>query len=84
MDLSAVPTETLRLWQADALQAQHALMTGRREVSMSIGTPGTSRSVTYTQANLGDLRSYLAQLAAEIAKRGGAQVTRRRAIGVRF
>lgn len=84
MDLSAVPIETLRLWQADALQAMHALMTGRREVSMSIGTPGTSRSATYTQANLGDLRSYLALLAAELAKRGGAPFKRGRAIGVRF
>lgn len=84
MDLSAVPVDTLRLWQADAQSAMHALMTGRREVSMSVGTPGTSRSATYTAANLDDLRSYLAQLAAELARRGGAVVSRRRAIGVRY
>lgn len=84
MHLGSVETATLLRWQAEALDAFHALQTGRREASMSVGAGGVSRAVSYTAADLDKLRAWLTELAAELGRRTGVPVVRRRAIGVRF
>lgn len=80
MDLSTIPVATLQTWLTEARDAYRTLMTGRREVSLSRGVEGVSRSVTFTQANIADLAAWIMQL--ETALSGG--LPRRRAIGVRF
>jgi hypothetical protein len=84
MDLSIVDTALLRRWMVEAMEARHAISTGRREVSLSVAHPQSSRSVTYNQASLGDLRQWLADLTSELGRRGIGRGPRRRAVGLRF
>lgn len=86
MDLSVIDTPTLQAWHRDALGALQTLITGRREVSLSFGTPGSSRSATFSAADPDKLRAWIGQLADALAARGAlAQAApRRRAIGIRF
>lgn len=71
-------TATLQARLAEAEAAYHALVTGRREVSVSYTQGETTRSVTYTQADLARLAGYIMDLKRQLG------LGRRRAIGVRF
>ena len=86
MDLSVIDTPTLQGWHREALTALQALMTGRREVSLSYSTPGSARSGTYTAADRDHLTQWIGQLADALAGRGALTQARprRRAIGIRF
>jgi hypothetical protein len=84
VDLSIIDTALLQIWMAEAMAARHAISTGRREVSLSVAHPQSSRSVTYNQANLLDLRQWIADLTSELGRRGIGRGPRRRAIGLRF
>ncbi len=86
MDLSTIDSPTLQAWHAEALRANHALMSGRQVVSASYSQATGSRSVSYTAANLNDLRQWIAQLEAALVKRGllAMPPPRRRAIGLRY
>lgn len=86
MDLSVIDTATLKGWHVEAITALHALSTGRREVSMSFSTPGSSRSGTYTAANRDELAQWIGQLTDALAARGemAQPGRRRRAFGLRF
>ncbi|MBX6382090.1 MAG: phage head-tail adapter protein [Microbispora sp.] len=65
-----------RLDEAEA--AYHALMTGRREVTLAYQQGSGSRQVTYTMADRAALAGYIASLKSQLG------IGRRRAIGVRF
>ncbi|MDT0355684.1 gpW family head-tail joining protein [Herbaspirillum huttiense F1] len=65
-DLANVPIDTLRQWQIDALQAMHDLSTGKKRVTISYSQGDGTRSVTYQQANIDDLRAWLAKLNAQL------------------
>jgi len=65
-DLANVPEATLRQWQIDALTAMHELSTGKKRVTVSYSQGDGSRSVTYAQANIDDLRAWLAKLNAQL------------------
>lgn len=86
MDLSTIDNATLTVWYREATEAMHALMTGRQTVSASYSQGTGARSVTYSQANLGDLRQWLEQLAVAMAARSLITLPRprRRAIGIVF
>ena len=65
-DLAQVPLATLQQWQAQTLQALHDLSTGNKvEVAAYTQGDGT-KSVTYTRANINDLRAWLAKLNAQL------------------
>lgn len=55
-------TATLQARLTEAEAALHDLQTGRREVS--VGYDG--RSVTFTQASIGQLRAYIADLKSQL------------------
>jgi hypothetical protein len=59
---------TLQARLAEAEEAYHLLMTGAKEVSVSIGGYG---STTYTQVNIEKLDQYIQRLGAQIARLGG-------------
>ncbi|MGG5811459.1 hypothetical protein [Falsiroseomonas sp. CW058] len=86
MDLGVIDTATLKAWHAEALAALQALSIGRREVSLSYSTPGSSRAGAFTPANRAELMQWIGQIADALAARGAlAQARpRRRAIGIRF
>lgn len=63
---------TLRRRLAEAEEALHQLQTGSKRERISRG--GTD--ITYTRANVGALRRYIADLKAEIARAEGARPTR--------
>lgn len=67
------PSE-LRVYLAEAEAALHALMTGKQSVSVGY----ESKTVTYTKAEIGALRAYIAELKARLGQGG------RRALGVVF
>ena len=67
-------TPELRTRLAEAEAAFHALMTGRREVSVAY----EGKSVVYTKDNLADLRAYIAELRGHLGTGG------RRPLGVSF
>lgn len=77
MSGTAAATLQVRLNEAEA--ALHALLTGAKASCVQYGGLGGSQTVNYTQANIGDLRAYIADL-----KRQLGVPTRRRAIGLRF
>lgn len=70
---------TLQARLAEAEAALHALATGRREVKVEFSMGDSSRAVTYTPADLPQLRAYIADLRRQLGQPSG-----RRAIGVRF
>lgn len=63
-------TDAQKLVEAEA--ALHRLLTGQQSASFSISSGGGSRSMTYTQTNIAQLRAYIAELKRAIA--GGAAV----------
>lgn len=54
---------TLQSRLSEAEEALHSLMVGKRSVTVQCG----DKSVTFTQANLADLRTYIGFLRGEIA-----------------
>lgn len=85
MDFATIDDTTLLSWYGQAIQAMNDLMTGGKVTSVSYSQGTGARSVTYTQANIADLRQWIAQLAAALSARSLIlQPARRRAIGVRF
>lgn len=58
---------TLQARLAEAEAAEHALLTGRREISVGHG----DKQVTYTKAGVSDLQSYIARLKTDIARLEG-------------
>jgi hypothetical protein len=54
---------TLKTWLLEAQLALHKLMTGQKEVTVEFGT---NRRVTYSEVNVKDLRTYIAQLESQI------------------
>lgn len=60
--------ETLKSRLAEAEEAYHQLMIGTREVSVNIGNFG---SVTYNQASLTSLETYIVNLKSQIAAAEG-------------
>jgi hypothetical protein len=59
---------TLQNRLAEAEEAQHQLMLGAKEVSVSIGNYG---STTYAQANAEKLEQYIEKLKSQIARLSG-------------
>ncbi len=59
---------TLQTRLAEAEEAQHQLMMGAKEVSVSIGNYG---STTYAQANAEKLEQYIEKLKSQIARLSG-------------
>ena len=63
----------LRLWLEQAEESRHALMMGKRKVTLTHTIAG-SNSVTYQQTDIAALEGYIAWLKGEIARlspRGG-------------
>lgn len=69
--LAGVAQPTLQQWLSDAQSAMAALMSGRRETSVSYD----GKSVTYTMADRGDLAMWIMQLQRQLGVGG-----RRRAL----
>lgn len=65
---TGIPLETLATWLSEAQTAYHALNTGTQTVS--VGTGDTR--VTFTAAEVGKLKQYIADLQAAIAAFGSA------------
>lgn len=70
-------TLQLRLDEAEA--ALHKVTVGGQAVELRMAAGQVSRAVTFTPANAGELRAYIADLRRQLG-----QPTRRRAIGVVF
>lgn len=73
--------ETLKSRLAEAEEAYHQLMIGTREVSVNIGNFG---SVTYNQASLTSLETYIVNLKSQIAAAEGKNAVHRRIMKVSF
>lgn len=86
MDLSVFDDASLLAMYTEAVQALAALLTGQREMSVSITQGAGGRSVSFSQASLPDLRAWIAQLLAALTARGlmAPQRPSRRAIGIRY
>lgn len=65
-DLALIPLATLQQWQSDAVTALHQLSIGAKVVTASYSQGDGSRAVTYTPANINDLRAWLAKLNAQL------------------
>lgn len=65
---------TKRIWLAEAQNALHQLITGGQETKVNFG-PG--KGVEYSQANIAQLRTYIAQLQAEVDECDGKVGMRR-------
>jgi hypothetical protein len=59
-DLAGLPVPTLQAWLLQAQQALHDLSTGNKGESYSYTQGDGARSVTYTRANINDLRAGIA------------------------
>ncbi len=70
--LAGVSTPTLQQWLADAQAAMAALMTGRREVTVSYD----GKSVTYSNASRGDLAQWIMQLQRQLGVGPGRRAIR--------
>ena len=77
----AVDKEILKTRLAEAEEAYHQLMIGAREVSVNIGNFG---SVTYNQASLTSLATYISNLKSQIAAAERTSGGIRRIIKVSF
>jgi len=75
-DLANVPRNTLIQWQLEAMTALHKLSTGQQGESYSYTQGDGSKSVTYTRANLNDLRAWLAKLNAQLGLSSGRRPMR--------
>ena len=76
--MTDAPTLQARLTEAE--QALHDLTIGRRAKAVRHGAGDISRSLEWTEANIGELRAYIADLRRQL----GLTTGRRRAIGVTF
>ncbi|GJE45933.1 gpW family head-tail joining protein [Methylobacterium soli] len=70
----------LRLWLAEAEQAQHELMIGKKSVSVSY----EGKSATFMQANRDDLAIWINTLRQRIATLEGVRIPRRAPIHLSF
>jgi len=68
-DLAGVSPSTLQQWLTDAQQAMHDLMTGAKGESYSYTQGDGAKSVTYTRANIGQLRAYISEIKAQLGIR---------------
>ena len=73
--------EVLKTRLVEAEDAYHKLMIGEKEVSVSVGSFG---STTYNQASRTALESYISSLKSEIAAAEGTPTCRRRIMKVSF
>lgn len=73
--------EVLKTRLAQAEEAYHKLMIGEKEVSVSVGSFG---STTYNQASRTALESYISSLKSQIAAAEGTPTCRRRIMKVSF
>lgn len=77
----AINVEILKTRLAEAEEAYHKLMIGEKEVSVSVGSFG---STTYKQASRTALESYISSLKSQIAAAEGTPTCRRRIMKVSF
>ena len=73
--------ENLKIRLIEAEEAYHKLMIGEKEVSVSVGSFG---STTYNQASRTALESYISSLKSQIAAAEGTPTCRRRIMKVSF
>lgn len=73
--------DDLKTKLAQAETAYHKLLTGAQTASVSFGP---SKSVSYTQANIAELRRYINDLKEQIAALSGCTPVARRTVRVRF
>ena len=73
--------EILKTRLVEAEDAYHKLMIGEKEVSVSVGSFG---STTYNQASRTALESYISSLKSQIAAAEGTPTCRRRIMKVSF
>ena len=73
--------EVLKTRLAQAEEAYHKLMIGEKEVTVSVGSFG---STTYNQASRTALESYISSLKSQIAAAEGTATGRRRIMKVSF
>ena len=73
--------EALKTRLAQAEEAYHKLMIGEKEVTVSVGSFG---STTYNQASRTTLESYISSLKSQIAAAEGTPTCRRRIMKVSF
>jgi hypothetical protein len=73
--------EVLKTRLAQAEEAYHKLMIGEKEVSVSVGSFG---STTYNQASRTALESYISSLKSQIAAAEGTPTCCRRIMKVSF
>ena len=73
--------EILKTRLAQAEEAYHKLMIGEKEVTVSVGSFG---STTYNQASRTVLESYISSLKSQIAAAEGTPTCRRRIMKVSF
>ena len=73
--------EILKTRLAQAEEAYHKLMIGEKEVTVSVGSFG---STTYNQACRTALESYISSLKSQIAAAEGTPTCRRRIMKVSF
>jgi hypothetical protein len=66
------PRATLQQWLSDAQTALAALMTGRREVSVSYD----GKAVTYSSANRSDLEAWIGLLQRQLGVNRGRRALR--------
>lgn len=77
----AINVKILKSRLAEAEEAYHKLMIGEKEVSVSVGSFG---STTYNQASRTALESYISSLKSQIAAAEGTPTCRRRIMKVSF
>lgn len=75
-DLANVPRNTLIQWQLEAMTALHKLSTGQQGEAYSYTQGDGAKSVTYTRANIDDLRAWLAKLNAQLGVSSGRRPMR--------
>ena len=73
--------EVLKTRLVQAEEAYHKLMIGEKEVTVSVGSFG---STTYNQASRTALESYISSLKSQIAAAEGTPTCRRRIMKVSF
>nr|DAI36703.1 MAG TPA: Head to tail joining protein [Caudoviricetes sp.] len=73
--------EVLKTRLAQAEEAYHKLMIGEKEITVSVGSFG---STTYNQASRTALESYISSLKSQIAAAEGTPSCRRRIMKVSF
>lgn len=75
-DLASVPLVTLQTWLFAAQQALQSLMTGTKVESVSYSQGDGAKSVSYTRADINQLRAWIAKLNAQINTLTGLTVRR--------